>query len=315
MIFLECIMIVIGLGAVWYSFRRGEKNNPVEDEREQQPGQISAEADFSEQMRQTEEKMDALSQEKVNDLEARFSELSNEKIMGISEYSDQVMDQIEKNHAEVLFLYDMMNEKQEEMKKLVTEMDSVKADMHNEAAKEYQKLKEQETQLEELLRSVETEMLQYQKEREMQLAKEDAREEEDVEVLRGLLEESDEPEEPDFSVLLSDDAKLAMEDSGLAAEHSGFSPYDDEIARIEEQEAKEQLENEDEIEIQEMLTQRPRKKELAEHAASSQQHDIVNHNNEIISLYKKGRSVLDISKMLSLGQGEVKFVIDLYNAR
>ena len=38
-------------------------------------------------------------------------------------------------------------------------------------------------------------------------------------------------------------------------------------------------------------------------------------NSEIIALYKKGISILEISKMLSIGQGEVKLVVDLYNAR
>ena len=47
----------------------------------------------------------------------------------------------------------------------------------------------------------------------------------------------------------------------------------------------------------------------------AEQEKMENHNDEIVSLYKKGRSILEISKMLSLGQGEVKFVIDLYNAR
>ena len=42
--------------------------------------------------------------------------------------------------------------------------------------------------------------------------------------------------------------------------------------------------------------------------------DHVDHSDEIISLYKKGRSVLEISKMLDIGQGEVKFVIDMYKA-
>ena len=40
-----------------------------------------------------------------------------------------------------------------------------------------------------------------------------------------------------------------------------------------------------------------------------------NSNSEIIALYKKGISILEISKMLSIGQGEVKLVVDLYNAR
>ena len=48
---------------------------------------------------------------------------------------------------------------------------------------------------------------------------------------------------------------------------------------------------------------------------TSLKEDSDNHNTEIIHLYKKGYSVLEISKMLSLGQGEVKFVIDLYENR
>ena len=42
--------------------------------------------------------------------------------------------------------------------------------------------------------------------------------------------------------------------------------------------------------------------------------DMSNRNQEIIALYKKGYPVLDISKMLGMGQGEVKFVIDMHNA-
>ena len=37
-----------------------------------------------------------------------------------------------------------------------------------------------------------------------------------------------------------------------------------------------------------------------------------NRNKEILSLYKKGNSVLEISKALDMGQGEVKLVIDLF---
>ncbi len=39
-----------------------------------------------------------------------------------------------------------------------------------------------------------------------------------------------------------------------------------------------------------------------------------NKNEEILRLHKAGRSILDISKALNLGQGEVKLVIDLYGA-
>lgn len=39
---------------------------------------------------------------------------------------------------------------------------------------------------------------------------------------------------------------------------------------------------------------------------------IDNKNDEILKLHKEGLSVLEISKTLGLGQGEVKLVIGLY---
>ena len=47
--------------------------------------------------------------------ERELERLSNEKIMAVNEYSDQVMDQINKNHSEVMFLYGMLNDKQKEL--------------------------------------------------------------------------------------------------------------------------------------------------------------------------------------------------------
>jgi DNA-binding NarL/FixJ family response regulator len=37
-----------------------------------------------------------------------------------------------------------------------------------------------------------------------------------------------------------------------------------------------------------------------------------NHNQKILEMYSQGFSVIDISRTLELGQGEVKLVIDLY---
>ena len=37
-----------------------------------------------------------------------------------------------------------------------------------------------------------------------------------------------------------------------------------------------------------------------------------NNNDEILALHKQGKSVLEIAKELSMAQGEVKLVIDLF---
>lgn len=54
--------------------------------------------------------------------ERSLERLSNEKIMAVSEYSDTVMQEISKNHEEVMFLYDMLNAKHTNLKETVSEV-------------------------------------------------------------------------------------------------------------------------------------------------------------------------------------------------
>lgn len=53
--------------------------------------------------------------------ERALERLSNEKIMAVNEYSDTVMQEIHKSHEEVMFLYDMLNNKHENLKKAAAE--------------------------------------------------------------------------------------------------------------------------------------------------------------------------------------------------
>ncbi|MBR6665934.1 MAG: hypothetical protein IKL22_09510 [Lachnospiraceae bacterium] len=52
--------------------------------------------------------------------ERSLERISNEKIMAVSEYSDTVLAEIHKNHQEVMFLYDMLNDKHSNLKQTVT---------------------------------------------------------------------------------------------------------------------------------------------------------------------------------------------------
>lgn len=54
--------------------------------------------------------------------ERSLERLSNEKIMAVSEYSDTVLSEIHRNHEEVMFLYDMLNDKHKNLKNTVTEV-------------------------------------------------------------------------------------------------------------------------------------------------------------------------------------------------
>ncbi len=62
-------------------------------------------------------------EESSSETERALEKMTNEKIMAINEYSDTVIDDINKNHKEVLFLYDMLNDKHVTIRNTVTEVE------------------------------------------------------------------------------------------------------------------------------------------------------------------------------------------------
>lgn len=53
--------------------------------------------------------------------ERSMDRLTNEKMLAVNEYSDTVLGEINKNHQEVVFLYDMLNDKHENLKTTAAE--------------------------------------------------------------------------------------------------------------------------------------------------------------------------------------------------
>ncbi|MBQ8956518.1 MAG: hypothetical protein IJ075_06085 [Lachnospiraceae bacterium] len=63
-----------------------------------------------------------------------LEKLTNEKIMAINEYGKTVTDEIERNHKEVVFMYDMLNNKTTDLKNTIRKYESIE-----KAAKEKKK--------------------------------------------------------------------------------------------------------------------------------------------------------------------------------
>lgn len=395
MIVLEIAMLLVGVLAVVYSVRVSEKHKGSESIKERV--EYMEYADFPE--KEWTEKIDKLrekAEDVYNDVDDRLSKLSNEKILGMNEYSDQVLDKIEKNHGEVVFLYDRMNEKREEIQKTVNEVDSIRATLKDDTEKEYQKLIEKEEALDQMKKEIEMEALEIkEKQKEIKESQQEIKESQQnikesqndiAEKQKQIEENQKEMEEKqrhmgdfatdDFLSEISESLKsetVDMDEKTLATEQSdsGHSAREQEdleeeeylsangekltgveLARekakrkreqakkereaiVAEREAERKAERETEDEIMsasdvideeirriEEAEEKERKESKQEEMFVSsdyqplhEQEQPKNHNDAIIDLYKKGRSIVEISRMLSLGQGEVKFVIDLYNAR
>lgn len=66
-----------------------------------------------------EQFLTAKKEEAVTDTDNELSRICNEKIMAVDEFSEQILEKIEENHKEVVFLYNMLNEKETELKALM----------------------------------------------------------------------------------------------------------------------------------------------------------------------------------------------------
>lgn len=123
----EIVLIILGIAVFAASFLVPDKYAKQEDgiikeqekklklflQRELQTIRIGIEEKVEESMVSSGEKS-----------ERYMERITNEKIMAIQEYSDTVLEQIHKNHEEAVFLYDMLNNKHDQIKYTAGEISS-----------------------------------------------------------------------------------------------------------------------------------------------------------------------------------------------
>ena len=67
----------------------------------------------------------------VDKAERSLEKVSNEKIMAVGEYAETVLEEINKNHQEVMFLYDMLKDKQTDLTNTIREADATVKEIEN----------------------------------------------------------------------------------------------------------------------------------------------------------------------------------------
>lgn len=86
-----------------------------------------------------DEQMENLSEQ----TEIKLDKLSNEKIMEMNDYSETILGEINRNHNEVMFLYDMLNEKKKEINNTVRDLNVVKKEIKEETKQPRQKTRQE----------------------------------------------------------------------------------------------------------------------------------------------------------------------------
>lgn len=64
--------------------------------------------------------------EKIEAASVELDKIANEKIMAVGSYSDDILEKIDKNHDEVMFLYNMLNEKENTLKDTIRDIEALK---------------------------------------------------------------------------------------------------------------------------------------------------------------------------------------------
>jgi hypothetical protein len=221
---LEIILIILGIITIIISSRLVERS---QGGNVKLPGSttpeelLKSEEELKQQAKKLEAQLSELREEIIVRADDDLSRLSNEKIMAVGEYSDQILEKIKHNHEEVVFLYNMLNDKEKELKTAVRDMDASRQKVLSTA------------------------------------------------------DDKPEPKEPSVKRVTG-------------------------IQQVQSQKAK-------------ALGTPVVKEKPAELPVTTDQG--TNNNSRILSLYAQGKSVVEISKLLGLGQGEVKLVIDLFRGR
>ena len=113
------VLIVIGIICVIISIILG-----ITDNKEQaDTASYVSDYDLAKQVSQVSKAIDDIIDKKMQDIEekteASLDKISNTKILEMNEYADNVLKEINRNHNEVMFMYDMLNEKDKEIKTTV----------------------------------------------------------------------------------------------------------------------------------------------------------------------------------------------------
>lgn len=236
--------------------------------------------------------------------ERSMERIANEKIMAINEYSDTVLEEINKNHKEVLFLYDMLNDKHESLKSIVSEATKTAEEIK-------QTLKDAE------ITAKEAEITAKEAEETVKSRIDTVFDDGFVPIMPPKVEVIHKPEgdyvSPDGDETETEEIRTPRrtrkvsqsEDEAKPAKRRGRTKKEDVVS--EEDEWSRFITSNDENDTDVIL------EDESEYVSPTDESENTrNSNDRILELHKAGKSNMTIAKELGLGIGEVKLVIDLF---
>ena len=207
--------------------------------------------------------------------EISLDKLSNQKMLEMNEYSDTILQEINRNHNEVMFLYDMLNEKKKEINNTVRDMNVTKKEI------EKSKTVPKKQTVIDSIKDMSEDTGGFMASEEL------------------LREEQKDVDTRKKDILNQLDAVVE-------------AVSDDVSADLEAVEKKPKKRTSTGRTAAKRMKETVKKETLREDNRDPKAFETGNNNEKILHLSKEGKSNVEIAKELGLGIGEVKLVIDLF---
>lgn len=239
--------------------------------------------------------------EKIEQAEVKLDKITTEKIMALGNYSDDVNTKITKNHDEVMFLYDMLSDKEKTIKNTIRDVEALKLSVNarNKTNEENSSFLQDESKEK---KQKTNKNIGNKSDRNTTINL--SRIEDELNSLSGLstvkksgninrsgnsnkLGNINESNNISKSRKLSETSNVNEENVAREAKKTNASNISNTAKRMNEQ-------------LEEI---------------STLGNETTNNNKAILDLYNNGKTNIEIAKTLGLGMGEVKLVIDLFNSR
>lgn len=296
MVAIEIILIIVGIICVIVSLVMNF-DNKEDNTGSDIPSELS-----EEQKNKIKQQIDKMIDEQISGVaektEASLDKISNTKILEMNEYAESVLGEINRNHNETVFLYDMLNEKAKEIKSTVKDVNNTK----RQVEKIHAEVKNSEENA-----VCEPDRTDDGKEPAYEQAEHSDKNTKDIakERLAALVKKSNErartedgtPKRNVQAEKLENKttAKTATDKTTTAKKTETKQPAKKTTKQTTKQSAGKAQDTEKNTD-----------------AADIQLDPGLTNNEKILKLDSMGASVKDIAKQLNLGVGEVKLVIDLY---
>ncbi|MBE5875375.1 MAG: hypothetical protein E7290_00655 [Lachnospiraceae bacterium] len=316
---MEIALFVIGVGAFMASFMISDKRDKARRTEETVDPEVIRQM-IDKEMQDAKDRVSEVVDETLNyavEKTERASErISNEKIMAISEYSETVLADMNKTHQEVMFLYDMLNDKHENLKETAKKVDKqvkVAEETASAASAVVNALAVEKEAVKEVVKeAAKTEQAPVS---EKKIAKPVVKKEVKPATEQRITLDMIQPEltKPEFKKLSAPSISVppiapqaATSDASKNVEVYSFAQQAPKVERPVKKEAQAvNLENS-------MAKQNEQKPESKQALAAKRNVAAANNNDRILDMHKQGMSSVAIAKELGLGVGEVKLVINLF---